>query len=95
MLRLADAMAPIQIEQLDPHLLVRSLIATPELDEQVSSNSEGARALRTRFEQLGQHAWLRDDEKADSELRLTAQRCLYALNRLRLYWADDPRHYVN
>ncbi len=94
-LRLSNAMVPARFDQPDSHLLVRSLIATPELDEQVSWSSEGARSLRMRFVELGQQAWLRDDETADSEVRLMAQRCLYALNRLRLYWADDPRRYVN
>lgn len=68
------------------------------LDERASREPEWAEALRVRLSLAGKHAWAVEttvDDPSRSGLRLDLQRALYAINRLRLYWGDDPGAYEN
>jgi hypothetical protein len=50
--------------------------------------------LNARLRALSEAAW-NAEGAVTRTARLSAQRCLYALNRLRLYWGDDPDRYLN
>jgi hypothetical protein len=77
---------------------IRELIAIPDLDARVGLNPELLRG-RTEAAQKALYAWSsgRLDER-DAELELARrdmQHGLYELNRLKLYWFDDPGRYSN
>jgi hypothetical protein len=87
-------MVPTSLEHADPHQLVQALIETPDLDEQLSRGPEVRQILDARLRALGDAAWNAEGALTESA-RLASLRCLYALNRLRLYWGDDPDRYLN
>lgn len=68
------------------------------MDERAWHEPEWAVALLLRLSRASEQAW---DVESSAEnasltaLRLDTQRALYALNRLRLYWGDDPGAYDN
>ncbi len=87
-------MVPTWLEHADPHKVIQALIKVPHLDEQLSRMPVAEQTVRSRLQTLNELAW--NTQGAAAEIaRLSAQRCLYELNRLRLYWGDDPELYIN
>lgn len=77
---------------------VRGLIATPDLDTRARHEPEVDQRLRSDLARLSTRAWSAPLESGDAAVehaRRCVQRALYELNRLRLYWFDDPGLYVN
>lgn len=87
-------MVPTWLQHADHHAVVRALIKTPDLDERLSRAPDARQDVITRLCALSEAAW-NTESAATESARLSAQRCLYALNRLRLYWGDDPELYTN
>lgn len=80
------------------HTAVSRCAREAGLDKRASREPEWADALRVRLTRASTHAWALDssiDDSSRASLRLDTQRALYALNRLRLYWGDDPGAYDN
>ncbi len=80
----------------DPATL-RAWIRTPHLDARVRTQPAVARAL-AQGPRLAARAFAPGSPEVAPTLssdRLAVQRALYELNRLRLYWFDDPTLYVN
>ncbi|MFT3928533.1 MAG: iron-containing redox enzyme family protein [Myxococcales bacterium] len=86
-------MVPTLLDSTSPHQVIRALIHTRNLDEEMAQRPNQRAALVARFHQLSRRAWSDPGER--ERCRLEAQRCLYELNRLRLYWGDDPNRYAN
>ncbi|HEY8515453.1 MAG TPA: iron-containing redox enzyme family protein [Candidatus Binatia bacterium] len=77
---------------------VRALISTPDLDVRARRDSCIAGALQSDLAHESERAWSVPDDVADDRTeraRACVQRALYELNRLELYWFDDPGRYVN
>lgn len=77
---------------------LRALIRTPDLDGRVAREPELLTKLSRRMHALSREAWTGGRYGATLDVRaarLASQRALYELNRLRLYWGDDPEHYAN
>lgn len=77
---------------------VRALIATPDLDQRVRRDPYIAGVLQSDLARESERAWSSPDDVADDATersRACVQRALYELNRLDLYWFDDPDRYVN
>lgn len=77
---------------------LRALIRTPDLDGRVAREPELLTGLSHRVKALSREAWTGQRHGATLDVRaarLAAQRALYELNRLKLYWGDDPDHYAN
>lgn len=95
----AQAMQTVENRNSDElHATVRRLVRQPGLDERAAREPEWADALRVRLSRASEQAWAVEGPVLDASrasLRLDTQRALYAINRLRLYWCDDPGAYVN
>ena len=100
-MRLAELKAMQMIETKDLaglHAAVNRCALQASLDERASREPEWTDALRVRLSQASEQAWAVGgplDDASLATLRLDTQRALYAINRLRLYWCDDPGAYEN
>lgn len=76
---------------------LRALIRTPDLDASVRDDPAFFAALRRDLGRTSDLAWapLEPDDPAVDRARSCVHRSLYELNRLKLYWFDDPQQYVN
>lgn len=82
----------------DLHAAVSGCARQAGLDERAAREPEWTDALRARLSQVSEQAWAVEgppEDVARAPLRLDTQRALYAINRLRLYWCDDPGAYEN
>lgn len=80
------------------HVAVNRCARQPGLDERAAREPEWAHALRARLSRASELAWALESPLEDASratLRLDTQRALYDINRLRLYWYDDPSAYDN
>lgn len=75
-----------------------SLVRMPDLDAQVARDPALMGPLQDWLDESLDRVWRAGSDTDDAALvsdRLASQRILYGINRLRLYWFDDPAHYVN
>lgn len=82
----------------DLHVAVDHCARQAGLDERAAREPEWVDALRGQLSQASEEAWADDvppEDASRAALRLETQRALYAINRLRLYWCDDPGAYEN
>lgn len=74
------------------------LVRLPNLDDRVAHEPALIRPLSDWLDETLHRVW-RPGSDADAPAlvsdRLACHRLLYGVNRLRLYWFDDPAHYVN
>jgi hypothetical protein len=69
-----------------------------ELDRLAERHPHWTRGFSALLSSRSERAWSSgadDDDPEVERARLETQRALYELNRLRLYWGDDPNAYVN
>jgi hypothetical protein len=72
------------------------LLASDNLDQQVSDRPELSRDLEATIATALSIAYAEDIEVDDADAaHLFLQRILYRINRLNLFWYDDLRHYKN
>ncbi len=74
------------------------LVRSPGLDERVRAEPNLVAPLRQAIDEAVARAWSPDRNAADEQVaseRLLTQRLLYGINRLRLFWFDDPSNYAN
>lgn len=80
------------------HAAVNRCVRQAGLDERASRDPEWVDKLRMQLTRASEQAWAVQSPDVDASraaLRLDTQRALYAINRLRLYWCDDPGAYDN
>lgn len=94
----AQAMQTVENRHSELHAAVNRCARQPGLDERAAREPEWADSLRVRLSRASEQAWAVEGPPEDpsrAALRLDTQRALYAINRLRLYWCDDPEAYAN
>ncbi len=77
---------------------LRALIRAPFLDEHRLGKSAQLDGLEAQLTDVGARAWSCPDvvcSEDTAQARLESQRALYELNRLRVYWGDEPEAYLN
>ncbi len=77
---------------------VSQCAAQPGLDQLALRDPEWFDELLGQLTRVSEQAWALDRPPEDAltaPLRLDTQRALYAINRLRFYWYDDPDSYDN
>lgn len=81
----------------DAEEVLRSAIVLDDLDRQVASGKIDLGRLDRAIDRALELAYgLQSDDGADSEeARLFLQRTLYRIYRMKLFWYDDLRNYVN
>jgi hypothetical protein len=84
---------------LEPYQTLQTLIRMPDLDRYAAREPSALSSVHANLEALGRRAWGAPASSAAplevEAARLESQRALYQLNRLRLYWGDDPDRYLN
>jgi hypothetical protein len=76
---------------------LRALITTPDLDSRVRAFPALLGALRQHLGRESDRAWaaVSSDDAAVERARSCVHRSLYELNRIKIFWFDDPERYVN
>lgn len=91
-------MTPISMQAHHAERHFRQLVRTPGLDERVAKHPELAARLVHTIDEALAVAWSPGSAPTDQALdvpRLLTLRVLYGINRLKLYWFDDPLFYEN
>ena len=93
-------MLPIKLENLNKFAPYKkaeedfiSFIKSDDLDARILASPEETHSFNEKLDLALDHAFLKG--KGDDSAHILVQRCLYHVNRLKLFWYDDLKNYSN
>ena len=95
-----ERLLPIKLENLNKFAPYReaeedfiSFIKSDDLDARILASPEETHSFNEKLDLALDHAFLKG--KGDDSAHILLQRCLYHVNRLKLFWYDDLKNYSN